>query len=99
MILPTEYIFKLRDFVWSFDKNLKKIETERVAQNTIESNGQDRQQRLQKDEETPYNPYDVREKLVVPPDAVLSRLKHDTFVNANKSRNASAKFLQEYQHP
>lgn len=70
MILPTDYIFKLRDFVWSFDKNLKKIETERLAQNTIESNGQDIQ-KLQVNEEVPSNPYDIRERLMVPPDAAL----------------------------
>jgi hypothetical protein len=39
MVLPTDYIFRLRDFVWSFDKNLRRIETERLAQSTIENTG------------------------------------------------------------
>ncbi len=70
MVLPSEYIFKLRDFIWSFDKNLKKLEMERLAQNTIESNGQDRQQ-YEADKAAPQNPYDVREKFIIPPNAAL----------------------------
>lgn len=43
---------------------------ERLAQNTIESNGQDRQQ-YEADKAAPQNPYDVREKLIIPPNAAL----------------------------
>jgi hypothetical protein len=34
MVLPTDYIFRLRDFMLFFDKNLRMIDTERLAQST-----------------------------------------------------------------